>query len=344
MNPATDWAETIAADEPERFERYAQELRAMQQKRARASATGVADRALHAKAQCGALAEFTVLPDIPAHAKVALFATPKTYKAYVRFSNGAGARQPDKKPDVRALSVKLVGVPGKKVIQAIENAQTQDFLMVRTPVTPFRNADEFVGVLRAAESPALLLPRMIGQFGLVRSFQLLSTLFRGLAKPVFSVATMNYYSAVPIRFGPYAVHFAVAPRARLEPGAKPLRGPDSIGAEIADRLRKGPVEYDFQVQFYTDPVRTPLEDGSVEWLEKNAPFVTIARLTLPQQDVSSPRGRKVAEFIERLSFDPWHAQTELRPLGDLMRARNYAYRVSTSERGAAPEPDGSESF
>jgi len=27
-----------------------------------------------------------------------------------------------------------------------------------------------------------------------------------------------------------------------------------------------------------------------------------------------------------------------------MRARNHAYRLSTIERGAAPEPDGSERF
>ena len=50
----------------------------------------------------------------------------------------------------------------------------------------------------------------------------------------------------------------------------------------------------------------------------------------------------MAELVERLSFDPWHAQAELRPLGSMMRARNPAYRLSTQERGAAREPEGSE--
>lgn len=31
-----------------------------------------------------------------------------------------------------------------------------------------------------------------------------------------------------------------------------------------------------------------------------------------------------------------------KPLGDVMRARNVAYRLSTQERGVSPEPDGTE--
>ena len=60
------------------------------------------------------------------------------------------------------------------------------------------------------------------------------------------------------------------------------------------------------------------------------------------QDLGSPRGRRIAERIETLSFDPWHAAEDFRPLGQMMRARNVAYRLSTQERGAAPEPDGPE--
>ena len=46
--------------------------------------------------------------------------------------------------------------------------------------------------------------------------------------------------------------------------------------------------------------------------------------------------------MERLSFDPWHAGEDFRPLGNMMRARNVAYRLSTQERGAAAEPEGTE--
>ena len=94
------------------------------------------------------------------------------------------------------------------------------------------------------------------------------------------------------------------------------------------------------MQFFVDEGRTPIEDTSVEWKEADAPFVTVARLTLPQQDVASERGARARRHRSRASRSiPWHALEELRPLGNMMRARNVAYRVSTSERKAAPEPE-----
>jgi hypothetical protein len=338
MSPGTDWKEEIAADEDARFLAYAEELRALQRQR---GAGGAVSRALHAKGQAGVEAEFTVLPDLPEHARVALFARPASYRAWVRFSNGAGRRQKDRTGDVRGVAIKLVGVDGKKIIPGLESARTQDFLLIQSAATPFRNADEFVWFVKAAARPALLPLKLIGRHGFA-GIGLLRRLLRSIARPVPSLATSRYWSALPIRLGPYAVHYALSPHAQDSPGAAPGRTPDYLGEELARRLEAGPVGYDFQLQFYRDAERTPIEDASREWKEEDAPFITVARLTLPRQSLASPRGRRVAELVEKLSFDPWHALEELRPLGNMMRARNHAYRLSTQERGAAPEPDGSE--
>lgn len=341
--PPTDWSEVRTGDEDARFTRYGEELAALAKKRA---GSGPVGRALHAKGQLGLRGDFTVLPDIPEHARVGPFASPTTYPAYVRYSNGSGSVQPDGKPDVRGVAVKLVGVPGKKIIAGLEDAKTQDFLAIRSPSTPFRDADEFVSLVRATATPALALPRLLWAFGPIRTFGLIKQLTASLKQPMTSLATTAYFSALPIKLGPHAIHYALAPQARAvspngDGGRKP---PDYLADELAQRLREGAVEYDFRVQFYVDPVRTPIEDASVEWRESDAPFVTLARLTLPKQDVASPEGRRVAEYVETLSFDPWHATEDLRPLGNMMRARNHAYRISTQARGAAPEPDGTETF
>jgi hypothetical protein len=338
--PSTDWKESVGPDEEARFERYAEALRALQRKRARG---GAAARALHAKGQLGLEAEFTVLADLPEPARVGLFAKPATYRAYVRYSNGSGKRQADRKGDVRGVAIKLIGVGGIKIIPGMENAPTQDFLLIRSPTTPFHNADEFVSVVLAAASPFGLL-RLAYQLGLGRLSTILRDVKQSLARPAISLATTRYFSAAPIQLGPYAVHYALKPHAESPPEALPGATPDYLGEELADRLRRGPVTYDFQIQFYRDATRTPIEDASVEWKEADAPFIDVGRLTLRAQDPTSPRGRRVAEFVERLSFDPWHAQTELRPLGSMMRARNHAYRLSVLERKAAPEPDGTETF
>jgi len=340
--PSTEWKESIGADEEARYEAYAARLRDLQ--RAAAPRTGTANRALHAKGT-GALAELTVLSNLPEHARAGLFATPATYRAYVRYSNGSGVRQADAKGDVRGLAIKVVGVSGKKIIPGMEGETTQDFLLIRAPSIPFRNADEFIAVVTAAgQSPLLLLPRVIGRLGLGRALGLLPDVARGLREPMRSVATTQYFSAAPIRYGAYAVHYALAPQTKSEPNGSIPPSADYLREDLARRLAEGPVVYDMRVQFYVDEATTPIEDASVEWKEKDTPFVTVARLTLPKQDIDGARGRKIADFVEGLSFDPWHALEAHRPLGNVMRARNHAYRLSTKERGAAGEPDGTEQF
>ena len=131
-------------------------------------------------------------------------------------------------------------------------------------------------------------------------------------------------------------------------GARPgsphraVAGADYLGAELTERLAAGLLAWDFAVQLYRDPRATPIEDSTVVWPDDTAPPVVVARLVVEQQDLTSDRARAIAAFVETLSFDPWHALVEHRPLGAMMRARNHAYRVSTTERGAIPEPDGKE--
>jgi hypothetical protein len=336
MQPSTDWQEQIPPGEQAELERLAERLHELQKKNAHGKK---ASRALHAKAHAGVEAELTVLPDLPEHARIGLFKTPAAYKALVRSSNGVGVRQPDKKPDARGFAIKVLGVPGKKIIPGMEEAKTQDLLFILAPATPFRNAHEFVGFVTAAATPALLLPKAIAAFGIGRTFQILKKVVAGIGRPFHSVATATFYSALPIKFGPYAVKLTLRPAASDAPSSG-AASPDAVGEELAARLLRGPVSYDLQVQFYVDPVKTPIEDPTVEWRVEDSPLVTVARLVIPTQDINSARGKKLAEWIETLSFDPWHALEEHRPLGHLMRARNVAYRVSTIERQAEAEPDG----
>src|SRR4051794_1301352 len=110
MTPATDWKERVGEGEAARLEVLAEQLHELQRKNAKG---GAVSRGLHAKGQAGLEAELTILPDLPAYARVGLFAAPATYHAYVRYSNGAGKRQSDGRGDVRGIAVKVLGVTGK---------------------------------------------------------------------------------------------------------------------------------------------------------------------------------------------------------------------------------------
>ena len=83
--------------------------------------------------------EFIVHDGLPAELRHGIFAEPQTYRAWVRFS-GPG---PYVTPDIddvgfMSISIKLMGVPGPKLMD--EEKFTQDMFGVSTPtfVTPTR--------------------------------------------------------------------------------------------------------------------------------------------------------------------------------------------------------------
>jgi catalase len=335
--PSTKWREEIGPDEAQRFERQAERLRAIQRKHA----TGAgASRALHAKHTGCFAAELHVRDDLPAYAKVGLFAEPKPWRAYVRFSNGAPAHQPDRTPDVRGLAIKLLDVPGRKILAGLEHATTQDFLLIQSPSTPFRGSEDFMGLVWAARTKALALPRLLWRFGPGGVAKLVGRLRSSLGVPVHSLAALRFWSALPTKFGDYAVRWGLEPRHAVKASetAFAAGAADHLRDDLARRLREGPLEWDLMAQFFEDEARTPIEDASVEWREEDAPFVRLARLVVPEQDAASPEGTALTATIEALSFDPWHATEDFRPLGEMMRARKAAYKASAIERKAALDP------
>src|SRR5262249_24445391 len=75
----------------------------------------------------------------------------------------------------------------------------------------------------------------------------------------------------------------------------------------------------------------------LSWSTQSTPEV-VGRLTIPKQDMRSPRGQKLNEYVEALSFDPWHALVEHRQLGDMAssvdRARpSHGFTISPMTQG-----------
>jgi hypothetical protein len=73
----------------------------------------------------------------------------------------------------------------------------------------------------------------------------------------------------------------------------------------------------------------PVEDVTVEWPEALSPYVTVAKVRLPQQDISGDANQ---EQQDATSITPWRVTEEHRPLGNIMRARKEVYRQSSIRR------------
>lgn len=321
------WAERIPADEPARLEQAAKLFAEMQ---ARKSARYGAGRALHRKQITGAVGRLEVLDSLPEFARHGLFAQSGEHEVWVRLSNGGMDRAPDRMPDIRGFALRVFGVQGDSALGHAP-AVSQDFTLINHEAFAFSGSAEFIDfVLAASHGNGALLKFLLMRYGWIGGPRMLGRFLKLAGKSFTGFANEMVYSAVPMACGPYAV------RVRLVPGAgngAPLTGArENWGSDVAARLLKGPLDWDLQLQPFVDERTTPIEDASVNWPTS---YTTVARLTLPVQDLASEAGRAAAEKIEASVFDPWQALAAHRPLGDVQRARKVIYFQSQKGRGAA---------
>jgi hypothetical protein len=91
------------------------------------------------------------------------------------------------------------------------------------------------------------------------------------------------------------------------------------------------------VQFYADPIRTSI-DGAYAWDTADAPFVKLAELTIPQCDMDGLDAKQDEQLLRDMTFNPWHAIAEHRPIGNIQRARAMVYRASARYRAGNSDP------
>jgi hypothetical protein len=277
------------------------------------------------------------------HARFGVFREPRVFPALVRFSNGESSNVADKESQPRGIAIKLVDVPGPKLLDDQTDAVTQDFLATSHSVTStVRHVREFMAFVESnIEAEGAPLPRLWLAFFLARKLgvsaaaRVLMAIQRTVVRgEVRSLATERYFSPAPIKFGPYAVKFTVQPAGEAKPATNRPQTDDFLREELTNRLRTADLMFDF-VQFYVNEQLTPIEDSSTPWTVEQ---VTVARLRIPKCDLLDPHAKALSESVNRLSFSPWHTTEDHRPLGNVMRARKVAYQMSSGFRHSEPEP------
>jgi hypothetical protein len=289
--------------------------------------------------------EFIVHDGLPEHFRRGIFAGPRTYRAWVRFSGPGPYITPDI-DDVgfMSISIKLLGVPGAKLMS--EEQFTQDMFGVSTPT--FVTPDVRANAQLQRES---LKNASIFYFVNLRSPHLLDLIMQSLwVKTQSSPFEAPYFSCVPYLMGEgQAMQYSVWPttKKRTPIPRLPLRPPDNyLRNAMVAALDAGDVELDFRIQVQTDPFLMPVENAGVLWPTKLSPRVSVATLRLPRQRFDSAAQ---IDFEKRLSYNPWHCIAEHRPLGNQSRARRRMYLALSTFRhdmNAIPhyEPSGDEVF
>ncbi len=290
-------------------------------------------------------AEFIVHDNLAPELRHGIYAEPRTYKAWVRFSGPGPYITPDI-DDVgfMSISVKLMGVPGPKLME--EEKFTQDMFGVSPPtfVTPdtIANAQLQVQSLKNAQ---------IFYFLNLHRPHVLDFIMQGLwIKTQSSPLEAPYFSCVPYLLGEgQAMQYSFWPMTsrRTRVPRLPLRPPDDyLRQAMANTLVAEDAFFDVRVQLQTDPHLMPIENAGVYWPEKLSPRRSVATLRIPKQTFTS---QAQMDFARKLSFNPWHGVPEHRPLGNQSRARRRMYDTLSKYRHSMNnvplyEPTGDETF
>lgn len=306
-------------------------------------------RGTHAKGVC-VRARFEVLdvtagrgPELAARLAKGIFAKPGSYSATVRFANSDPQVNSDQKADVRALSFS-VDLAGDAAQVPTDGIRRQDFSLQNASTLPINDARAFLATMKVltAANPLKGLASLTfrDQLRVVRAI--------GLAKaqssrPRKAYQQLRYWSTVPFRHGPADV---VKQCATPSPGnaAHPLQrhDPDALQHELIRHLENDSAmsSFDIGLQFLDASTMTYagqrcdasfwIENASIEWNERQAPFHTVARLTLLPKSQFSPQ-----ETADTYFDVTGNAMTDSTPLGSINRARWRAEAASRQARARA---------
>ena len=304
-------------------------------------------RDVHAKGHGCAQARFVVDGDVPAELRRGLFAAAGSYDAVVRFSTSEPSPGDDDwSPSLKGIAIKVRGVTGERFV-VDDEAATQDFVFNNRPAFPLKDIVDYTAAMRVRRDGGLVA----GAFVVSHLYAIPPLLLeRNL---IGSPLRESYWSQTPIAVGDVVTKMAVRPcvvRANGVPTVRdPDHGPDYLGQRVRAELASTSACFDFLLQARPAvpadapargrhvEARFPVEDATVAWSPAEAPFVRVARLSLPRQDIDDDDDASAA--CDALHFTPWHALRDHQPLGSLNRGRRMIYEVLSRYRSAhTPTP------
>ena len=286
-------------------------------------------RDAHPKAHGCVQAVFQVEDDLPPELAQGAFVPGKSYPAWIRFSNSAtDTTQPDATGDARGMAIKLLDVPGDKILANEREAPTQDFIMMNHPVFFVDDPAKYFAVIQATGSsnPLAKVAELI-DIGLDGALIVRAITSSKIASPLEA----RYWSVVPYRLGDPPNKQAIKFSARPQQPATAIPSdptPNFLRETMIKQLAAGDARFDFEVQPRTSPDMS-VENSMIEWNEADTPFLKVATITVQQQIFATPERD---QFGENLSFTPWHSLPQHRPLGAINRVRRVVYQTVSELR------------
>ena len=190
----------------------------------------------------------------------------KRFPAVIRFSNARV--EDDQHPGGHGMAVKLMDVPGLKLLEGEEHEQTQDFILLDRPVFFIKNAIEYASFEAARvkmESTESWLGKLsIGAYFLTHLGEL--RILQKIESNVSSNPLENqYWSTTPYKLGAGTVKYFAKPVLHVPPIVAPEPSRDQLREAMKTNLHTRDASFEFLVQHQVDIHKTPIEDPTHEW-------------------------------------------------------------------------------
>lgn len=284
-------------------------------------ASGPMRRDAHPKQHGFVKATFTVEQDLPSNLAIGVFQPGKSYDCWVRYSNQNAPIKKDWSSDIRGMAIKLLNVPGEKLLPCRESAPSHDFILISTPKFVTKNLNQFLGLIRGLVGNPLKLGLHILLHPRIGLNLLQSN--KRFADP----SKVRYWSTTTYKFGKDIVKYSAIPHQYNTESPKKTDSDDFMRENLKKRLGKEPAKYDFCVQFFKEGFS--LTDFGKEWKEKDSEFIKLATIEIPIQEFDSIEQRL---YGRKMSYNPWMALEEHRPIGDINEARKVIYKLIADYR------------
>lgn len=275
-------------------------------------------RQVHSKAHGIVRAELTVEKNLPAELRVGLFKEERNYLALIRFSNGVTGVKPDKNPDVRGLAIKLMDVPGEKLLDGSTDSPTHDIVFASSPIFFSKDLKTFMPLLKVT----LFGVKGFLLYGIPHAKLLWHALTK-VQRKTKHLLDIPYFSGTPYQFGDenQAVKYHLRPSPDNNAIYTDHSDPNYLRTSMQATLDLHEVKFDFCVQFQLDAEKNKIEDASKAW---DSPYVKLATLRIPAQHFNNPEQDL---FGDNLTYNIWRCLPEHRPLGGFNRARRFIYKA-----------------
>jgi catalase len=286
-------------------------------------------RDAHAKAHGCAKAVFTVNTAVAPELRAGLFATPgQSFKGWIRFSNGShNYAQADTAKDSRGIAIKLMDVPGERLFADPVEPHSLDLLLIDTPAFLARDAASYIEARGSKKISDYFFNRTFNP--LHWRWRELNLMRKGFKAPPENPLSADYFGVLAYQLGTRSMKFsAQACEVNIEAKKTLPDDPDFLGKALAASLRSRSACFDFQIQFQNPAARQHVEDATEMWREADSPWISVARIELPVQEVMAGSDA----YCENLSFNPWRTLPDQRPLGELNRMRKDLYRGISAYR------------